>query len=479
MAKTEYRHIEPKWLDEVASLKGEWDKLHPISEEADRKLLEKFRLEWNYNSNHIEGNTLTYGETKLLLIFDKTDRPHEAREFEEMKAHDVAIKAIEKWALDANRELTETDIKDLNRIILVEPFYKPAEAPDGQHTERLIKIGNYKEFPNSVRLKNGEMFHFASPQDTPILMGELMKWMKEQIELSVHPLVLAAQFHYKFIRIHPFDDGNGRVARLLVNYFLIKSEYPPIIVKSSDKENYLFALQRADSGDLDAFTDYMARQLIWSLELCIKAAKGENIEEPDDLDKKLTLFESELDAITTEDEIKVVFDSNQVLLKIFDSWLSELIKKIIPIVQKFNKYYTKTDHYVLITARHGGFNASTKFIEDVPENVIAKLREQLIRPDNIGMSGQVNVICQSIYSAFKKSASKPFGCQYSLTIFFEYTSYKIIMDEFSEDGTSKQVEILKRLLDKVVTTKEIEEIAKKLGDILYRHMEFYTQQLRK
>ena len=101
-------------------------------------------MEMNYNSNHIEGNTLTYGETELLLIFGDTKGNHTLREYEEMKGHDIAIKMIEEWAADKNHILTEKDIKDLNEVILKEPFWKEAETPDGQHTRRLIKIGEYK-----------------------------------------------------------------------------------------------------------------------------------------------------------------------------------------------------------------------------------------------------------------------------------------------------------------------------------------------
>ena len=276
-------------LDIIDQLVAEFNALQPMTTENKRRLDKKFRLEFNYNSNHLEGNTLTYGETQLLLLFDDTKGNHTLREYEEMKAHDVALKMVKDWAADKERPLTETNIKNLNEAILVRPFWKEAITPDGQNTRRLIEVGNYKEQPNSVRLQNGELFEYASPADTPILMGELIDWYRTE-ENHIHPVTLAAMFHYKFVRIHPFDDGNGRVSRLLMNYVLYKFDLPPVIIKSKEKEAYLRALRRADIGDYEAFIAYIAEQLQWSLEVAIKAAKGESIEEPDDFDKEIELL---------------------------------------------------------------------------------------------------------------------------------------------------------------------------------------------
>lgn len=276
----------------IEELTKELKALQPFTEENQKRLDKKFRLEFNFNSNHMEGNTLTYSETELLLIFDDTKGNHTLREYEEMKAHDVALNLIQDWAKSsAERPLIEQNIKNLNEIILVRPFWKEAITPGGQNTRREIKIGDYKQFPNSVQLANGEMFEYASVGDTPILMGELMEWYRTEVKKAeLPPVALAALFHYKFVRIHPFDDGNGRLARLLMNYVLFCFNLPPVIIKSSEKPNYLRALNRADTGDLEAFVQYISGELEWSLQLAIKAGKGESIEEEDDLDKQIALL---------------------------------------------------------------------------------------------------------------------------------------------------------------------------------------------
>lgn len=282
---------------QIRQLSAELKAHLPMKAEYRRVLDEKFRLEFSFNSNQLEGNTLTYGETKLLLIFGETKNqlPHQLREYEEMQAHDVAFNLIREWAGDKSRSLTEADIKELNKIILVRPFWKDALTADGQPTRRLISVGGYKKMPNSVRLQNGEIFEYTSPRDTPIAMGELMDWYRQEEEKGeLQPVELAALFHYKFVRIHPFDDGNGRISRLLMNYILLRFGLPPVVVKSADKTNYLSALHQADVGDLQAFIDYIAEQLIWSLEISIRAAKGESIDEAGDLDKRIVLLKKRM-----------------------------------------------------------------------------------------------------------------------------------------------------------------------------------------
>lgn len=275
----------------VDALKEELLSLEPIKDSDRRRLDEKFRLEFNYNSNHMEGNTLTYQDTKVLLLKDilPQGKLYQMRELEEMKAHDVAYAMIREWAADQDREISERDIRELNKIILVKDFYKDAITPEGQPTRKIIKAGEYKSDPNSVLLTNGEIFHYADPLDVPVKMQELMDWYRDE-KTSLHPITLAAVFHHKFVLIHPFDDGNGRISRLLMNYILLKNGFPPVIIKSAEKQKYLNALRMADAGKMEAFINYISEQLSWSLEISIKAAKGESVEEMGDVSKKLDLL---------------------------------------------------------------------------------------------------------------------------------------------------------------------------------------------
>ena len=278
-------------LADLEAAIAEWhERREGMKSADDERLWRKLRLEWNYNSNHIEGNTLTYHETELLLIHGRTAGGHPMRDYEEMKAHDVAIDYTRSLAGE-EQVIGESDIRQLNKIILKEPFLKYAETPDGQPTQKRIVPGQYKTQPNHVRTATGELHRFAEPEETPPLMEEWTRDFRRDLERSAYPLPLfLAESHWSFIHIHPFDDGNGRTARLLANYALLRNNLPPIVIKSDDRDRYIAGLQNADVGRMLPLAEFMLENVLWALELAIRAAKGESIHEPDDTAKELELF---------------------------------------------------------------------------------------------------------------------------------------------------------------------------------------------
>ncbi len=371
-------------LVKINTLRKELDDMKPLSREVQDILWQKFRLEWDYNSNHIEGNTLTYGETFLLLMHGETTGDHKYREYEEMKAHDLAVHIIREWAEEKERDISEADIRELNKIILKEPYWKEAITYDGQPTRKLIKIGDYKTEPNSVRLITGEIFHYASPVETPRAMYELLEWYRSANTL--HPLLLAAELHYRYIRIHPFDDGNGRIARLLVNYVLIKHNYPPIVIKSNDKASYLSALRKADAGDKTAFADYLANQLVWSLELTIKAAMGESIEETDDIEKEIAIWVKNI----AKDDINPVHKGDIVISNLYELSFSKLFALF---EKKHKQSFGELFHKIGISYTVNNKTGETKDWMDkmLIESLVFKTSESI--PDTL-WNLQINVIMQ-------------------------------------------------------------------------------------
>jgi Fic family protein len=329
-----------KPFEHIDLLKSEWDALQPLSPGNERRLWQKLRLEWNYHSNHIEGNTLTYGETALLLLHGQTHGDHAMREYEEMKAHDVGIEHLRLLASDSSRLITEADIRNLNRIILKEPFWKPTQTADGQPTRSQVIPGDYKTQPNSVITATGELFEYTAPIDVPARMQALVAWLAEALERrSLHLVEIAAKLHYDFVLVHPFDDGNGRVARMLVNYLLLQEGYPPLIVPTNEKNTYLASLRLADAGDLSPLADFLGRQLERSLRLGIRAAKGESIEEPSDVEKQVAIFVRSEQARNQEREMpseEVLANLGEVSILPFVEELEKKLKALDPLFKSSN-----------------------------------------------------------------------------------------------------------------------------------------------
>jgi Fic family protein len=244
-------------------------------------------IDFNYNTNHLEGNTLTYGQTKLLLLFGDTIGNASIQDYEEMKAHNVGLELMKAEAKDSNRMLSEHFIRELNQTILVRDFYKTSRDSDYRYK---INVGVYKTRPNSVITPTGELFDYASPEETPSLMGDLVEWYRnEERQGKLKVEELAALFHYRYIRIHPFEDGNGRIARLLVNYIFLRNNYPMLVIRTDDRNNYLKVLHQCDllTGKIPydgahatlqqakPLVDYISAILENKLTALIKIAKGE------------------------------------------------------------------------------------------------------------------------------------------------------------------------------------------------------------
>ena len=224
-----------------------WRGIQPLSEENKNRLNRRFTVDFNFNSNHIEGNTLTYGQTELLLLFGKVSGEADFHDFEEMKASNVGLKMMVAEATETRQPLTQNFIRTLHRTLLREDYTVYRNLPGGMQTSYTIHAGQYKTRPNSVITRYGDRFEYASPEETPALMTDLVDWYNSaEASGKLSPVELAVLFHYRYIRIHPFEDGNGRIARLMFNYILSRHDYPMIVVRSRQKQDYLEALHQAD-----------------------------------------------------------------------------------------------------------------------------------------------------------------------------------------------------------------------------------------
>ena len=217
-----------KMLDRLSSKKIMLDSMRPIPAILLKSIKESLTHEWTYNSNSIEGNTLTLQETKLILEEGITIKGKSLREHFETVNHQEAIEKIEHLVLK-NVVLSESHILDINGLVL-------------QKIEKEY-AGRYRT--SGVRISGA---NFVPPNVMKIdsMMSELVDWVNNNTEDLI---IRSAIFHHRFVWIHPFFDGNGRTVRLLFNLLLMKEGYPPAIILKNDRKKYYDALNTANNGD--------------------------------------------------------------------------------------------------------------------------------------------------------------------------------------------------------------------------------------
>ncbi|PVV55483.1 Fic family protein [Chryseobacterium sp. HMWF035] len=326
-------------LEEIQSIddqKKSIDAHRPFSKELENKIFQKLKLDWNYNSNAIEGNQLSYGETVAFLNFGLTAKGKPFKDHLDIKGHNEAI-GFMLQLIKENRPLSESDIKDLHKIILVEPYFSKTISPQGIEFEKEIKIGQYKNSPNHVKTVSGDIHYYTNPEEVPFEMNNLLEWYRNAEEENLHPVVMSAIFHHKFTSIHPFDDGNGRLARILSNFILLKHNYPVIVIKNRDKVQYYAALNIADNGIYEDLVKLFAENIGYSLNIMQKAINGENINEPDDLDKEIELFVKEMKIQNT----KIVdFEKDRDFL--IDTYVVGFVEYLFPKLEKIGSVFQKS-----------------------------------------------------------------------------------------------------------------------------------------
>ncbi|MDT7856110.1 Fic family protein [Rubrivirga sp. S365] len=284
-------------IERARALRDELDAMRPLDPEQVGKAMQRLRLEWTYHSNAIEGNTLTYGETRALLLHGVTAQGKPLKDHLDIKGHREALDHLERLA-GADEPLTLAAVRELHRALLGEPYETWAETADGQRVRRTATPGEFKAFSNSVKTVTGETHYYARPEETPALMTDLVDryragW-REVEEGGADAVVVAADFHHRFVAIHPFDDGNGRMARLLMNLVLMRAGYPPAVIRQGNRPAYYGALAEADAGDLGPFVRFMAGELTATLDLYLRALRGEP--DPTAFSRRVALLKKEVEA---------------------------------------------------------------------------------------------------------------------------------------------------------------------------------------
>lgn len=265
-------------FSETDEMKAKLDAHRPIDPKAVRAVQEKFQLEWTYHSNALEGNPLTLSETSFFIREGLTSRGKPLFAYLEAKNHIAALGFLEHIVAD-NAELTEHLIKQYHAMLFDKIDY--VDTPDGRIR---IEAGRYKTENNHVIRLDGQIHNFTDALQVTCEMEKLLEWYKKE-KLTLHPIELAALMHHRLVAIHPFTDGNGRVSRLVMNTVLIQAGYTPAIIPVEEKRAYLEALQSADDGRVDAFTNIIERLVARTLRLTLEVVEGREAFDFDNLSK--------------------------------------------------------------------------------------------------------------------------------------------------------------------------------------------------
>lgn len=220
----------------IDRLRQQCDRQRPLTAGERRRLQEEFLVEYTYDSNAIEGNTLTLQETALVLEGITIDRKP-LKDHLEAVGHKDAFLYVQQLVSE-RVSFSERVIRQIHTLVLM-------DRPEDR--------GVYRRIP--VRILGAS----HTPPE-PVLIAEQMEALVKTFSKSkLHPIERAALFHLQFERIHPFVDGNGRTGRLILNLFLMQNGYPPINVKFADRKRYYDAFERYDQdGDAGAMVQLVA-----------------------------------------------------------------------------------------------------------------------------------------------------------------------------------------------------------------------------
>lgn len=217
------------------------DPFRPLSPAILKRLHDQLVIDWTYNSNAIEGNTMTLRETKMVIEDGLTIGGKSLAEHLEAINHKEAIEYVYNLA-QLNSCVTERELKDIHSLILK----KIDDDYAGKYRDIQVRITGSKHTP-------------PDPLCLPQIMHDYAT--KYLVHAQGHPIEQAALAHFHLVTIHPFVDGNGRTARLLMNLILLKHGFPPAIILKNDRRKYYNVLEKGHSGNLDDFIFFVARSL--------------------------------------------------------------------------------------------------------------------------------------------------------------------------------------------------------------------------
>jgi Fic family protein len=254
-----YRETYETTFERLLDKRNTLSLARPLNSYSIYKIQDALTVEWTYNSNSIEGNTLSLNETHMIINEGFTIKGKSMREHLEAKNHQLALHKLYKLVQE-NYVLNDSDILKLHELVL--------HGIEEDFAGRLRTSG--------VRVSGA---NFIPPNALKVsqLLDELIAFVNEN-PLQLNEIELATVFHHKFVYIHPFFDGNGRTVRLVMNLILMSKGFPPAIILSVDRKKYYDALNQANNGNYDKLMLIMCQSLERSLNIYLSAIPDNGLE---------------------------------------------------------------------------------------------------------------------------------------------------------------------------------------------------------
>lgn len=282
--------------EKITQKKQLLDSFQPLPFELVKNLDDWFTVELTYTSNAIEGNTLTRRETAVVIEKGLTVGGKSLKEHLEATNHAHALDYVRSMAHKKPAEITTKDIFSIHEWIL-----------------KGIDDANAGCYRNVAVRISGSTVALPNPRKVADLMDEFIDWLTNQHE--IHPVALAGEAHYRLVSIHPFIDGNGRTARLLMNLILIMCGYPPAIIRKRDRLAYIGALEKAQlGGSKEPYDKIIVNAVNRSLNIYLNAVQGE--QSVGDLDTEALLKIGELAKAVNETVPTIRYWTKEGLLEV-------------------------------------------------------------------------------------------------------------------------------------------------------------------
>ncbi len=413
--------------------------------------MQKFRLWWTYHSNAIEGNKLTQGETETFLMEGLTAKGKPLKDHLDLRGHNDAINFLFSLVKE-KQSITESDIRGLHKILLMEPYPVDAISPDGKPTTKMVAVGEYKTSANHVKTRTGEIHYYATPEETAAKMHDLMEWYRKELAEGVmHPVEIASRFHHQFTAIHPFDDGNGRMSRLLMNLMLMQGGYPPTVVRLGERDDYLAALRRADRGEYEDFITLIGEHVVESLNLFIEGAQGKDVSEPTDLRKEI-----ELELLRLEHIEEPVARSRELLYGLYKGSFNSLVTEAVNQLAPFCKFFTDGTVHFQTEVQYLNSQISSSYTRPFADTNFSEHLEECFGKGREAIGTQV----QFRFASFRKGRFDTFDLTASLKITCEPLKYSV--HALPEQGGKSLLHFYQEPLTKDEITSLVEPLARYL-----------------